>query len=84
MAQVQSNRKSLRARWEEVTVWEVPGLNFPVKEASTIHRRDGRIDEVTRELESLVQGSGDEITPPDEPEGDESATGKGRRRRRGR
>jgi len=84
VAQVQSNRKSLRARWEEVTVWEVPGLNFPVKEASTIHRRDGRIDEVTRELESLVQGSGDEITPPDEPEGDESATGKGRRRRRGR
>lgn len=69
VARQQSGRPtSLKARWEEITYWEVPGLNFPVKEASTLHRRNGLYEEVTRELVSLAQGGGTDGTPADEPE----------------
>jgi hypothetical protein len=42
-----------RARRAELTFWEVPGLNFPVKERQVLHRRNGGIDITSFELESL-------------------------------
>jgi hypothetical protein len=44
-----------RARRAELTFWEVPGLNFPVKERQVLHRRNGGIDITSFELESLRQ-----------------------------
>ena len=40
-----------------MVAWEVPGLNFPVKEEHTRHRRDGRREHEVFELVSLVQGT---------------------------
>jgi len=84
VAQQQGGRNSVKARWEELTFWEVPGLNFPVKEVSTLHRRSGLVEEVTRELESLVQGGSGESTPSDESPDSDDGSQRKRRGRRGR
>ena len=44
-----------RARRAELTLWEVPGLNFPVKERNIVHRRDGATEVTSFELFSLRQ-----------------------------
>lgn len=54
--QQRHGRKSRFARRRETVVWEVPGLNFAVKEEHTRHRRDGRVEHEVFELVSLVQG----------------------------
>jgi hypothetical protein len=41
----------------EVTIWDVPGLNFIVKRVSTTRHRDGRIGTETIELVTLRQGA---------------------------
>jgi uncharacterized caspase-like protein len=48
-------RRDLAARRDELVVWEVPGLNFPVKQERTIHRRSGRTETDGFELVSLRQ-----------------------------
>jgi hypothetical protein len=51
------NRKRLSAipRRMELVSWEVPGLNFPVKEEKTLHRRKGAVEHSAYELVSLRQ-----------------------------
>src|SRR5258706_10532133 len=44
-----------RLRSAELTLWEVPGLNFPVKERQVLHRRNGDIEIQSYELSSLRQ-----------------------------
>ena len=48
------SRRTL-ARVVELTLWEVPGLNFPVKERQVLHRRSGEVEISSYELESLKQ-----------------------------
>ena len=44
-----------RARRAELTFWEVPGLNFPVKERQVLYRRNGEMEITSFELRSLRQ-----------------------------
>lgn len=55
--QQRAGKRSRFARRREMVAWEVPGLNFPVKEEHTRHRRDGRVEHEVFELVSLVQGA---------------------------
>ena len=54
---VRSKRRSALNRTVDRVIWEVPGLNFPVKERTTLHRRNGQIEVDSLELESLRQKS---------------------------
>ena len=54
---VRSRRRSALNRTVDRVIWEVPGLNFPVKERTTLHRRNGQIEVDSLELESLRQKS---------------------------
>ena len=49
-------RRSSRLREETLLVWEVPGLNFPVKQQRTLRRRSGSQQLQDFELVSLEQG----------------------------
>jgi hypothetical protein len=53
--QTRGKRRDLAARQVDVVVWEVPGLNFPVKQERTLHRRSGRVERDGFELVSLRQ-----------------------------
>jgi caspase domain-containing protein len=47
--------KKAKERRAELTLWEVPGLNFPVKERQVLNRRSGEVDISSYELQSLRQ-----------------------------
>ncbi|MGZ5584426.1 MAG: hypothetical protein ACXWF2_15095, partial [Usitatibacter sp.] len=44
-----------RSRTAQLTLWEVPGLNFPVKERQVLHRRNGGTEVSSFELRELRQ-----------------------------
>jgi hypothetical protein len=44
-----------RARTVQLTLWEVPGLNFQVKERQVLNRRNGEVEIHSYELASLRQ-----------------------------
>ena len=48
-------RRAAISRRVEHVIWEVPGLNFPVKELKTLYRRNGQVQVESIELESLRQ-----------------------------
>jgi hypothetical protein len=52
----ESGRRPAAARREDLVRWEVPGLNFPVREERTIRSPSGFSREITLELVSLRQG----------------------------
>ena len=53
MRKSKSNRA--KQRRVELVLWEVPGLNFPVKERQVLYRRSGEVEIHSFELQSLRQ-----------------------------
>ena len=48
-------RRAATPRRQDIVTWEVPGLNFAIKEQRTLWRRSGIEEEKSFELESLRQ-----------------------------
>jgi hypothetical protein len=52
-------RGGIVPRRMETVIWEVPGLNFPVKTEKIVHAYSGQMRSELRELETLRQGAAD-------------------------